>query len=643
MAKAWAFVLVSLLAAAFLNLAFAGAQALEVTMLPDDKIVSANSDIVIKVNPQTDQKSVRITWSVYDTGNIGIGSLPLVGGNGICYFSNSDGNATCGPTPFFQTGETSLDIYVVTPAGPTNKTITLNVSSVSIPMSEVIRQDNSVYMNIYMGKMDTMTYSIYNENLSIYQSNRQLDYDAVHGGKYAGNITLNPGVYYFTFIIANGTSTYGSALKRIDIPSADFLTIQTGRKDYWKGDKINISGISSPDSVVGEVRFPNGSKALDFAADVSGGGAFSYEFYSQNGWPEGAYEIRTSKPLVKNVTFTITDFLEIKPASVSRSVNKSSAFSASVSLKNIRDNATNVSFAVSGDLKAQYVAIANRTLDPQQSTALSISIPDVESGIDGKITLKTTEGLELAIPVHVTVVEAGGQTCPPPTAAGKALEIDQDSLVWSQECMAGEEIRHSVKIKNNGASALSDFKYGVEDSSAAEQSLKDLDEAGDVDVPVSDVSIGAGESKEIEIKLTPSSAGKYEGLITLSSGDESAFVFVSLSCFGNITGDLSAVSGKLAEISPAKDISDDINSDVKKAQDALALGNYALANEHTVRAQAKITMLETGGVSKPMDFTWIMIIGVVVVVAVVFLLFFRSRKSKGGGAEEEAEELESFA
>jgi len=75
----------------------------------------------------------------------------------------------------------------------------------------------------------------------------------------------------------------------------------------------------------------------------------------------------------------------------------------------------------------------------------------------------------------------------------------------------------------------------------------------------------------------------------------------------------------------------------------LALGNYALANEHTVRAQAKITMLETGGVSKPMDFTWIMIIGVVVVVAVVFLLFFRSRKSKGGGAEEEAEELESFA
>lgn len=644
MVRAWAFVLVSLLAVAFLNMAFVQALPPQVTIIPaiDNKIISVNSDLAIKVDPKTSEKPVRITWSVYNMGSIGVGSFPIVGGEGLCYFSESDGNATCGPSPFFQAGETELDVFVIKPGTTTtavNVTIPLNISPMEIDVDGVGREDNTVFMIFYMPQKNSMTYSIYKEDLTSYQTAKELLYKGPPLSRYEGNITLNPGVYYFAFAV-NDLGNYGTALKRIAIPSGDFLTLQTDKKEYWKGGKITISG-SSSDNVVGEVRFPSGNKALDFTANVSADKTFSYDFNSESTWPNGTYEIRTTKPLAKTANFNITEFIEVKPASASGIVNKSTVFNTSLTLRNIRQNATNVSFTVSGDLEEQYITIGNKNLGPQQSTTISIRIPDVESDIDGRITLKTTEGLELAIPVKVTVTEPG-QTCPTPLTVGKALEIDKNSLVWSQECMTEEQISHNVKINNNGDASLSNFQYEIEDT-GGDQSLETLDTMGRLDVPVSDLSVGAGDSKEIVIQITPSSAGKYEGLITFTSGDQAAFMVVSLNCFENISDTLSAVSAKLAEINPGKEISDDINSDIKNAQDALDLRNYARANEYTVKAQAKVSTLQTGGgVSKPMDFTWIVIIIVIVVIVVVFIFFFRSRKPKGEEMEGEAEELESF-
>lgn len=644
MARGWAFVLVFLLAAAFLSMASVKAAPPEVTIIPaiDNKIISANSDFAIKVDPRTSEKPVRITWSVYNAGNIGVGSLPIVDGKGLCYFSESDGNATCGPPPFFHAGETELDVFVIKPDTITtaaNITIPLNISPIEINLNGVGRQDNVVYMIFYMPQKSSMTYGIYKEDLTSYKPPSELAYKGPPLSRYEGNITLNPGVYYFAFVV-NDLGNYGTALKRIEIPSSDFLSVQTDKSEYWKGGKIRISG-SSSDDVTGDVRFPGGSKALDFTANASAGNAFYYDFYSESDWPDGVYEVRTSKPLVKSANFTITEFLELTPGSVSGTVNKSNDFSASLTLKNVRQNVTNVSFTVSGGMKEQYVTIVNKYLDPQESTAIKISISKVNSSIDGKITLRTTEGLELAIPVKVTVTEPG-QSCPPPSAEN-ALSIEQNSLVWSQDCMTDEEIRHDVTINNNGASALSDFSYEIDDT--GDQSLDTLSTMGNLDIPVSGLSIGAGESKDVEISLTPSSAGKYQGIIRFISGGQSASLFVSLTCFGNITGDISDATEKLAKLNPGSKISDDINSDIEQAQKALALRSYAQANEYAIRAQAKISAIQAdaggGGVPKPMDFTWIAIIIVIAVVGVVFFLFIRSRKPKGE-AEEGAEELETF-
>jgi hypothetical protein len=641
MAKAWVLVLVSAFAVAFLaGAGFAAAEPPVVTILPGNQIVSVNSDVVIKVDPKTSGRPIRITWSVFDTGNEGVGSIPFDGTSALCYFSNTDGNATCGPSPFEKSGETEFDVYVVTPSAVTNVTIPMNVSPVNIDVSGIVREDNTVYMTLYMPQLGQMKYSIYKSDVTIYQSERPLDYDGPHA-RYVGNITLNPGVYYFTFVGINGSSAYGSALKRIEIPSSDFLNMQTDKSDYWKGGRITITG-SSSNNVVGEIRYPNGNKAADFTANVSGDHSFSYDFYSQSDWPEGTYVIRTSQPLIKTANFTITEFFELNPKSISSTVNKSSDFSASLSLKNVRQNSTNVSFTTSGGMKDSYVSIANRTLAPQQTTAITVSIPDVESSIDGKITLKTSEGLELAVPVKVTVAESGEcPSCPPPSSVANALETDAGSLVWSQECLADEEIARTVTLNNKGETELTGFDYSITDS--GDQSLETLDTMGKLEIPVKDLSIGAGKSGDVEIKLTPSAAGRYEGIIEFKSGGNAAPLFVSLTCFENISGALASISARLTKASPPDAVKTGIASDLDTAENALSMGSFARANEFSLIAQAKMDAVESSGTSKPVDLTWILIILVIAAVVFILIWILKSRKPKIAGTEEVADELGNFS
>jgi hypothetical protein len=630
------FVLLFVFAVSFSAVSFhAGAQTPDVTILPE--VVSVDSSLLVKVDPMTSERPIRITWSVYNTGNEGVGSFPITDGKGLCYFSNDDGNATCGPSPFFQTGETELYVYVITPTKTTNNTIPLNVSSLQISTENVDRVDNTVYMYFY-GKKDWFKYSIYKEDLSIYQSERVLVYNITEG-RYRGSITLNPGVYYFAFV-ANDSGTYGGALKRIDIPSENFLIIDTNKDEYWTGEKIRITGTTNSDSVTGRVNFPDGTKAKDFSINVKGDQTFSHEFFSQSDWPEGEYEIKTDYPLVKSVEFSITEFFELTPEYISETLNKSDDFEASIQLKNLRVNSTNVSFTTTGDMESGYVTILDAQLSPQETTTIRIQIPNVESDIDGTITLTTPEGLELGIPVSLTVTEEG--ECPECPAGEKVLEIDKDYLVWSQECVVEEDVYNQILITNNGQATLSDFIYLVEDTYTGDQSLESLDSYGYIDIPVYDLSIRAGESEYLDIKITPAAAGKYQGLITIKGGGDSAFIFVDLNCFEDVTANLESLNTRLSDLNPSQDISDEVSYYISNAQDAFSLGNYQLANEYYGAAKAKIEILELGGVQQPMDFTWVLIVVIVVVILLVVFWFFKFKRPQISQYEEETESLEGF-
>ncbi len=615
------------------------AQTPGVTVLPMQTVGSVDSSFLVKVDPKTTERPIRIIWTAWDMGDEGVGSFPIVDGKGICYFSNDDENATCGPSPFSQTGETELNISVITPTKVTNTAIPLNISSLEISTSGVQKEDNTVYMYFYIAKKDLMKYTIYKEDLTTYQSNRPISYDATDG-RYEGNITLNSGVYYFAFIVTDG-ETHGTALKRIDIPSADFLTIQTNKNEYWTGEKIKITGTTNSNKVTGEVDFPNGTKALDFSTTVKGDQTFSYEFLSKSNWPEGEYEIKTTSPLSKSVKFSIVEFFELVPESISGVINKSEDFTASLQLKNLR-NETNVSLATTGGMKDRYVTIGDNSLNSQETTTIAIDITNVESNIIGTIKLTTPAGLELGIPVSVTVIEEG--ECPACPTAAKALEIDKDYLVWSQECVVDGKISYSILISNNGDSIFSDFEYVVEDVFTTENSLESLDSYGNIDVPVYDFSIDPGESEYLDMEITPSYAGKYQGLITISSGGDSAFIFVDLNCFEDLSSDLQSIVDKLSQLNPGEDVLSDISSDITEAQDSFSLENYQLANEYYEKAKAKLETLELGGgvSSPPVDLTWVIVIIIVVMVVIVVVWVFKFKKPQISEYEEETESLEGF-
>ncbi|MCX6817639.1 MAG: hypothetical protein NTU57_02155 [Candidatus Aenigmarchaeota archaeon] len=635
MKRGWVFGLVLLLAVAFLLVpGFARAASPDVIILPDEKVLSVNSAVLIKVDPKTTEKPMRITWSVYNTGSIGLGSFPATtDGKGLCYFSNSDGNATCGPSPFFNSGPTEMYINVITPSGATNKTVPLNISNISIELTGVNKVDNTVYMFFYMAQKAWMKYSIYKEDLSIYQTERPLEYDTVNA-RYAGNITLNPGVYYFTFMV-NNSGTYGSTLKRIEIPSGDYLTMQTSKAEYWTGEKVGVTGTSSASSVTGEVRYPDGKKAKDFSVSVASDHTFSYEFVSEGNWPEGEYEIRTLSPLAKTTKFSIVEFFELIPDSISAAVNESDDFSETIQIKNLRQNSTNISVSVSGDLKDSYVDLGKSSLGPLEATTISIDVPNIEADVEGKVTVKSGDGLELAIPVSITMLEPG-QVC----TGGKSLAIDKETMILSRECIDGDPVYHEIRVSNSGAAGLTSFSYSVEDTGGGDQYLETLDSSGYIDVPVSDLSVAAGDSETVEISITPSGAGKYEGLINIKAGGETASVLVVLNCYANISEDITSLSYALAGKSVSETVRSDIGSDISKAESALTLGNYAQANEYYQKAQAKIDMLESG-VAPAMDLTWIIIIIVIAVVAVVFLWFFKFRKTTV--VSEDVDDLEKFS
>lgn len=618
----------------------------DVTILPSEGM-SANASFLLKVNPKTTERPIRITWYVYDAGSTAMGSVPLdSSGKGVCYFSNEDGNATCGPSPFFKTGPTELVVNVVTPTKVENQTIPIDVSSMQIPMKDVYRVDNRVFMHIYMGSKDAMTYSIYKEGIdSPYQTNRELLYDEVDG-KYHGNITLTEaGVYYSGFVVEESGS-YGTAMKRIDIPSEDFLELNTDKDAYWKGEKVTVSGTTNAgDTVEGSIYAPGNDRVEDFTATVKSDKSFSHDFIPLSNWNEGDYEVRTSSPLEKSAEFSVSEFFEIDPEFVSEEVNKSDDFSFNLEVTNIRDNATNVSVSGSGDIDDSYVSISETGLEENGNAVLTINIPSVQSDLQGMIKLSGEDvGVEVEIPVSVTAVEeeAEAETT---TVVADLFEVNPDDMVWEKsDCLAGENVNTRVTVTNKGDSILSGFTYDVAD--LYEGGLEDLDEYQGVISNIDTFSIDVASSQDLFLNITPPSAGRYRGLIKLEKGSDAGYIYIDLQCFRDITTELDSLSDELENMSLPDDVKSGIEADILEARNRITTESYEQASMIYQKARAKIDLLSSGGSAVTQqggfDFTWVIMVVVIIIIVVVALWFLKFRTPEASEYDEETENLEGF-
>lgn len=608
----------------------------------DPAVISKDASFILIVDPKTSEKPVRITWSVYDTGNIGIGSLPMVGGKGVCYFSDDDENATCGPSPFTKAGPTELYVYVITPGGVENITEAMNISAITFETEEVYREGNTIYMVFYTPLYDSFTYEIYHDDFTFFTEGVL---ERTTYGSYVGNKTINPGVYYFAFYAENG-GTYGTNLKRVIIPSGDYLTAETTKESYWSGEKAKITGTTNAEEVSGRINFPNGTKAKEFEITMTGD-SFSYEFRIPSLWPEGKYNLTFSKPLTQSLTFSVANLIEVTPKRVSEKINKSDDFNKTVTLKNLGSNTTNLSITVSGDLESSQVILGSSSLEEGKSTTLTIGITDVQANLAGTITVKTDLGIELEIPVSVITEEAEEEcpSCPacpvcPSDGVSKGLEIIPK--IWSQNCITGNEITQTLVLKNTGNYLLDSFTFDVDDV-YSDNSLSDLKATGDMDVSLSGVTIEPDQSESVAIEVTPYNEGSYKGIVTIKSGGSGAYMLVSLDCFEDMTSEISLLRGELdaSGVSLDSGVYSDIDYLLVNAQDAYDVGNYPEAKSNLEQASAKIGMFGEAGtvLGEGMDLTIPIIVVVVVIVAAGLLYYFKfHRKGEELESEEEFEE-----
>jgi len=605
-------------------------------------VISKDSAFVLIVDPRTAEKPIRITWSVYDTGNEGIGSFPMVGGKGVCYFSNYDENATCGPSPFTGAGPTELYVYVITTSGIENVTETMNISNIQIPLDDVYRDGNIIYMNFYTPAYDSFTYKIYHDDFTFFTQGVLNRY---RGQLYTGNKTMNPGVYYFAFF-AEKDGVYGTNLIRIIIPSGDYLTIGTSKESYWIGELARVSGTTNAERVSGAIKFPNGTTAKEFEVNLVANN-FSYEFRIPSVWPEGRYNLTTSNPLSKSLAFSIADLIEITPKRVSEIINISDDFNKTVMLKNLGSDEINLSFSVSGDLEESQVGLESETLDGGESTTLTISIPNVQENLAGTITVETDTGLVLGIPVSIYVEEPVEECpqcpeCPPGGVLEAALEITPK--IWSQNCITGNEITQTLVLRNNGNSTLGSFTFDVDDV-YSDNSLSDLKATGDLDISLSGVAIGAGQSESVDIGITPYNRGTYKGIVTIESGSSEAYMLVSLECFDDMSGEISMLRSELdiLGVTSGSPLYSDINYLLDNAQDAYDVGNYQEAEGNLDKAGAMILTVQELGPVPPagggMDLTIPIVVIIVIVVVAGLVYYFKFyKKGESGLPEEEFEE-----
>ena len=139
--------------------------------------VSPNSSFVLVVDPMVYDTSVRVTWAVPAQHDTDLGLLPREGDTWICYFSNSDNSANCGPTPFSQARESyDLNIKSVDNTGSTGNT------SVDVEKPWIAQWEYNYEFNITKTGTFKLAFLLFTQNTQEY--NKDIDYKDTAEQKY---------------------------------------------------------------------------------------------------------------------------------------------------------------------------------------------------------------------------------------------------------------------------------------------------------------------------------------------------------------------------------------------------------------------------------------------------------------------------
>jgi len=196
--------------------------------------ISENGSFLMIVDPMVYDLSTRVTWVVPAFVDTNIGLFPRIGDKWVCYFSNDDREANCGPTPFSSnlasyditvksvdsygdTGNVSLEEYTVGP---------IKLKPLLTPAGSVV----SILVYPSGGIPSQVHYAIYDSDF-----NQKADYKLLtmdpNTGYFKGKATLDAaGTYYFAFKTDNDPVNYGGGVMKLDFAKTGNIpgTLVTG-------------------------------------------------------------------------------------------------------------------------------------------------------------------------------------------------------------------------------------------------------------------------------------------------------------------------------------------------------------------------------------------------------------------------------
>ncbi len=203
--------------AAFILIPLASAQlpAPEVRFIPDQ--LSAGSSFAMVADPGEVAGPVRVNWV---TGE-GYGLFPYVDGKYMCYFSETDPNAFCGPSPFRLPSTEGypylVDINTIDIEGKQgNTSLNVEVGGLKLDPRVTVNSQNRATMVVYVigGIADSVTYRVYDSSFSPVTSYRPLSL-IPQNLAFNGSVSLGIGKFYIAFK-ANSSEDFGGGIYMVD-------------------------------------------------------------------------------------------------------------------------------------------------------------------------------------------------------------------------------------------------------------------------------------------------------------------------------------------------------------------------------------------------------------------------------------------
>jgi len=194
-----------------------------VTFIPDK--LSVNSSFVMIADTGSLPDPLRVSWVFVGdiwSGIEYIGQMPYTGSRYMCYFSDTDVEATCGPSPLRYSSDQigvdyELEVKITdTDGNQANKTFSIPVGG--IPLEPDIDSDGSnVSILVYIGKTaDVVSYKVLDSEFGDVTSGFT-DLEQLEGTPwFSGELELDPGTYYFAFE-AESADDFGGGIQKVTV------------------------------------------------------------------------------------------------------------------------------------------------------------------------------------------------------------------------------------------------------------------------------------------------------------------------------------------------------------------------------------------------------------------------------------------